>query len=262
MNVYHFPESSRSLHFLFLFFGYRWRESPMTLGSMFRIWYTHYTMQKANQHPPSSAPNDPFWTRQVQFFTAQFPAYYTTPQNVWGRFHTSEERYTEGNLELLPLKHRKGIRTYVMMQPYVREPVFTLTVGLYKSPKRYADQDSAIGKTLGNPKQQGFREVQIGNAQAWYYHEERTIMLWECFFDSRFHTHPFLTDTNMQKLWQSFERWLRNRFPQATTLATPFSDPIAHSREEYQAFLACLGYSRFTDGVFAKTLIPPSPAPN
>ena len=43
-----------------------------------------------------------------------------------------------------------------------------------------------------------------------------------CFFDGRFHKHPFATDTNMQQLWQSFERYLVQKFPQASTLATPF----------------------------------------
>jgi hypothetical protein len=29
----------------------------------------------------------------------------------------------------------------------------------------------------------GFREAQAGNAQAWYYSADKTIVLWECFFD-------------------------------------------------------------------------------
>ena len=77
------------------------------------------------------------------------------------------------------------------------------------------------------PSVQGFREAQVGNAQAWYYHTDKTIVLWECFFDSRFHRHPFATDTNMQQLWQAFEGYLVQKFPQASTLATPFNDPIA-----------------------------------
>ena len=97
-----------------------------------------------------------------------------------------------------------------------------------------------------------FREAQVGNSQAWYYPADKTIVLWECFFDSRFHTHPFPTDTNMQKLWQSFEHWLIKQFPQASTLATPFHDPIADSIEEYQEFLTSLGYSPFVQGVFGK----------
>jgi hypothetical protein len=68
----------------------------------------------------------------------------------------------------------------------------------------------------------------------------------------RFHKHPFATDTNMQQLWQSFERYLLQKFPQASTLATPFNDPIAESREEYQAFLKALGYSPIAKAAYGK----------
>ena len=86
----------------------------------------------------------------------------------------------------------------------------------------------------------------------WYYHEDKTIVLWECFFDSRFHKHPFPADTNMQNLWQSFEHYLLKQFPQATTLATPFNDPLAESIDEYQMFLKSLGYSPIAEAAFGK----------
>ena len=79
-------------------------------------------------------------------------------------------------------------------------------------------------------------------------------MLWECFFDSRFRIRPFVKDTNMRALWQNFEQWLKNKFPEAVTLATPFNDPIAENIEEYQAFLKCLNYSPLTQGVFGKQI--------
>jgi hypothetical protein len=145
-----------------------------------------------------------------------------------------------------------GNRSYVMMQPYVVEPKLTLTIGLYNKPKHYADQDSPIGETIGAPQVQGFREAQVGNAQAWYYPTDKMIVLWECFFDSRFHKHPFATDTNMQQLWQSFESYLLQKFPKAETLVTPFNDPIAESIEEYQAFLKTLGYSPLAKAAYGK----------
>jgi len=196
---------------------------------------------------------DTFWTERPPFFTAQFPTYYRKPQQVHGRFHTSEERY-EASLssEIIPLSAKKGSRTYVMMHPYVLEPKLTLTIGLYSNPKHYADQESPIGETIGTPQVEGFREVQVGSAQAWYYPMDKIIVLWECFFDGRFHKHPFATDTNMQRLWQSFERYLVQKFPQASTLATPFNDPIAESSEEYQAFLKTLGYSPIAEAAYGK----------
>jgi len=121
---------------------------------------------------------DDFWTERLPFFTAQFPAYSREPQQVHGRFHASDERYFDGSHEIIPLTQRHGHRTYVMMHPYVLEPKLTFTVGLYTKPKHYADQEAEIGKTIGQPKHEGFREAQVGNSQAWYYPADKTIVLW------------------------------------------------------------------------------------
>jgi len=137
--------------------------------------------------------NNDFWTERLPFFNAQFPAYYQKPQRVHGRFHISSERYFDGSHEIIPLTARHGQRTYIMMHPYVLEPKLTLTIGLYSNPKHYADQESPIGETIGTPQVEGFREAQVGSAQAWYYPADKTIVLWECFFDGRFHKHPFAT---------------------------------------------------------------------
>jgi hypothetical protein len=102
---------------------------------------------------------DDFWTERLPFFTAQFPTYYRKPQQLHGRFHTSEEKYEASRYEIIPISERKGKRTYVMMQPYVVEPNLTLTIGLYNKPKHYADQDSPIGETIGAPQVQGFRDI-------------------------------------------------------------------------------------------------------
>jgi hypothetical protein len=192
---------------------------------------------------------DDFWTERLPFFTAQFSSYYTKPQKVHGRFHTSEENYSLSAHEIIPISEKHGKRSYVFMQPYVYEPYFNFTVKLYDKPKHYHDQESPIGQVIRS-QQNGFQEVSIGSAQAWYYPADKTIVLWECFFHSRFYKHPFATDTNMQNLWQSFERYLVQKFPKAETLATPFNDPIAESIKEYQAFLKILGYSPIAEAAY------------
>jgi hypothetical protein len=211
-------------------------------------------LMKTKTQKHIKALEDEFWTEHIQLFTAQFPSYSTKPQKVWGRFHISGERYRASSHEIIPISEKAGKRIYVMMQPYVLEPKLTITVGLYPKPKTYTDQDEAIGQTIGQPKHDGFREAQVGNAQAWYYPEDKMIVLWECFFDSRFRRHPIPEDTNMQNLWQGFEHWLIRQFPQANTLATPFNDPIAKSIEEYQTFLKKLGYSPFAKAAFGKQI--------
>src|SRR2546421_10677808 len=91
--------------------------------------------------------DDDFWTERLPFFTAQFPTYYRKPQQVHGRFHTSDERFEVSLIkEIIPIREKRGTRTYVMMQPYVLEPKLTLTIGLYKNPTHYADHESPIGE--------------------------------------------------------------------------------------------------------------------
>jgi hypothetical protein len=184
-----------------------------------------------------------------------FRYYHSEPRKVWGKIHVSNEQYFDVHQEIVPVANpRKGNRASVMLHPYVLEPILTLTVGLYKKPKHYADQDEAIGETLGRPKQEGVRDVQVGSAQAWYYPDDKLIVLWECFLENFVRDHALLNDPNMKKLWHGFERFLMEQFPKATRIVTPFNDPIARSIEEYQAFLRSLGYEPVATAAFGKPI--------
>jgi hypothetical protein len=55
------------------------------------------------------------------------------------------------------------------------------------NPKYYADSGTVLGKISGTHIE-GFRDVKIGNAQAWYYPDDRVLVLWECFL------HDFVRD--------------------------------------------------------------------
>src|SRR6266516_423073 len=143
--------------------------------------------------------------------------------------------------------------TCFKLHPYVFEPLLTFTVGFYPKPKQYADQDEAIGETLSS-RNEGVRDVQIGNAQAWYYPQDKTIVLWECFLDRQVRDSTLTEDPNMKQLWQGFEQWLYKQFPEATRIVTPFNDPIAKTIEEYQTFLRSLDYNPVAKAAFGKTL--------
>ena len=92
------------------------------------------------------------------------------------------------------------------------------------SGQRYARTLSRHGE--GYLKKEGFRDVHIGNAQAWYYSEDSIIVLWERFLYSFLRDLPLRKDTNMMLLWTSFEQWLLNRYPEAERIATPWADPM------------------------------------
>jgi hypothetical protein len=200
---------------------------------------------------------DDFWTHDTPLFVGTFPYYRNDPRMVQARLHVSDEKFRYGKHEIVPLTMKlgdTGKRTYVMMHPYILEPELFMTVGMYPKPKHYADQDEAIGEVLST-QVKGMRQQQIGNAQAWYYPQNKLIVLWECFLDAHLRNARSLTDDMyMQKLWNSFEHWLANQFPEAIRIATPFNDPIAKSIEEYQAFLHSLGYEPVAKAAFGKPI--------
>ena len=190
---------------------------------------------------------DEFWTHRQALFTGTFRYFHNKPKPVYGRFHLSEEQYEQDRFsslsaEIVPLTHRRGTRTYVMFQPYVLVPNMTLTIGLYRKPKEYADMEPSIGKVLSSDMKDE-REEQIGSGQAWYYHEDRILVVWECFLSSFVRIEPLSKDRNMRSLWTSVEQWLVGQFPDTKQIVTPWDDP-AFATPAYQAFLRGLGYRK------------------
>jgi len=194
--------------------------------------------------------HDPFWTDHAELFKGIFRYYREKPEAVHAKFHRSEEKYHREKDEIIPLAHPKGTRTYVMMHFYTVEPNIYLTFNV--RPKVYADLGEVLGKVQSS-EVRGLREQQIGNAQAWYYPADHTIVLWECFFDRQFRDTALLKDDNMKTLWQQVEVALSGFFPDSTQIVTPFSDPL-YSIEEYQTFLRALGYQPVAQAAFGKPL--------
>src|SRR5437660_754230 len=142
---------------------------------------------------PITHEDDDYWTHDIPLFPVTIPSYRNKPRMVQGKIHLSEERYSWGYREIIPLSEKAGIRQYVNMHPYILEPELFMTVGMYPKPKHYADQDEAIGEVLATHVK-GMRQHQVGNAQAWYYPQDRVIALWECFFDSQVRNRRSLTE--------------------------------------------------------------------
>ena len=201
------------------------------------------------------AHDDDYWTHDTPLFVVNIPYYHNKPRMVQGKIHLSQERYSREYSEIIPLREKAGTRQYVNMHPYILEPEVFMNIGLYPKPKQYADQDETIGEVLST-QVKGMRQHQVGNSQAWYYPQDKVIVIWECFFDSQVRNVKSLTeDVYMPKLWRTFEQWLYKRFPEATRIVTPFNDPIAKSIEEYQTFLRSLGYSPIAQAAFGKKII-------
>ena len=197
---------------------------------------------------------DPFWTYDTLLFEGTFRYYRDKKQPVRGKLHISEEQYDFNSfghsLERSYLKNPKDARIYLFMRPYVQQPNIVLSMAV--QPKHYADAGTIFGKTTG-ARVKGFRHDEIGNAQAWYYPQDKILVLWEYYLDDFTRDVPLLKDTNMTHLWTSFERWLLDRYPEAKKIITPYADPIWNVKE-YQAFLRTQGYKKDHPGTFAKLL--------
>lgn len=197
---------------------------------------------------------DSYWTHDTFLFHGTFQYYRQESRPVRGKLHVSEESYdATSSLEREYLTLTRGRRSYVHLQPYVIEPELVIGVALSpKTAKQYADTPESIGTTTGT-RVTGYRDRQIGNAQAWYYPEDRLLVLWECLLDEFVRDVPLREDTHMSALWTGFEGWLRKRYPQAERLVTPWMDPI-WIPEEYQTFLTARGYTNDKPGLFTKLL--------
>ncbi len=132
------------------------------------------------------------------------------PGGQWGihlRLHVADEPYTEPQ-EIFPLQHQRGRRTYVQAKPYILEPDIRLTVALsprFPYPEVATRPGAEIGRVVGS-EVRTFRRRDIGHAQAWYYHQERTLVLWECFLEDRFRSGDDpAADMAHLTVWQGFE---------------------------------------------------------
>jgi len=154
------------------------------------------------------------WPYTTHLFTAPFDFFDRgrMPVDVSARYSVETAPYTrrEHDTEIVRLKHLKGMQTYYHIQSYILTPRITFTVGLYDNPKEYADQEPPIGQVIGS-QHVGYDETVIGTSQAYYYHQDRLLVLWEAYL----HTHFTFTehkkktgDPNLRLLWTNIEHFL------------------------------------------------------
>src|SRR5713101_2192711 len=114
---------------------------------------------------------DPYWQEDILVGEAQVQR---EPHAIRMRIHTGEERYSNGE-SIYKLQHSRGTQDYVMAKPYILVPDITLTIATYPQPST----EGAIGEVMGS-KWEGMKHQDIGGTQAWYYREDKVLVLWEC----------------------------------------------------------------------------------
>lgn len=196
-----------------------------------------------------TAEADPFWTVDEPITAGDFHGH---PLPIRLKAHLAEEpyRHFRGLEEIVPLASRSGTRTYVLARPYVAQPRLSITVVLFPRPRA----DGAIGRVVRSERAD-VREEIIGKAQGWYYHQDRCLVLWECFLHESYDQPDPQCNPTLHALWRGFEHFLLDRFPQAQQLVTPSWEPL-YPAEQWQAFLGLMGYHPVDHRAFAKTIAP------
>jgi hypothetical protein len=209
-------------------------------------------------HERETPNHDPFWTDDQQLPTELRlrEQRYRVRMSV----HRAEEAYSRGHgqSEILPVATEPGARDYFLIHPYILLPDIILTVGLYDPARR--DAGEAIGEVVGSERH-GMRHQQIGDAQAWYYRPDQTLIFWELNVFNLFLSASDQTeDPFYAALWRDLEGYLLAQVPDVQRLATPSWEPGV-DQAQWQAFLQNLGYQPAAPRAFVKPLAPRSPSP-
>jgi hypothetical protein len=121
---------------------------------------------------------DSFWTRDTLLFNGTFHYHRDKKLPVRGKIHISEGQYDFHNfghsLERSYLKNPKGRRTYHLLHPYVLQPNIVMSFVVH--PKHYTDAGTILGKTISS-RVESLRHEDIGNARAWYYPQDKILVL-------------------------------------------------------------------------------------
>ena len=196
--------------------------------------------------------HDRYWNHDTELGEGRF---YRSRFTLRLKLHEARERYSRaGDPEIVPLTTTQGERTYFLAKLYLLIPDIRLTVSLY--PYSTPADRGAVGE-VSRSDWEGMKHEEVGSAQAWYYPPpDATLILWEALLLDRHRQADPTQDGNLATLWTGLERYLLACLPSVRLIATPYDDP-AYEREQYQQFLAQMGYSPLTQAAWGKRLDTP-----
>ncbi len=160
---------------------------------------------------------DSLWPNRTIIGETDVPTIHTDRCLSRLKFDRSDEEYRHREELLFPLTSRSGQRIYFGAKPYILIPNITLTF-VHTPPK--ADSD-AIGRVVDSDVTQ-LQELEIGNAQAWYYPAEKSLVLWECYLQHPYRQKDILTDALAATVWQGFEKVLLTQLPDTERIYTTY----------------------------------------
>lgn len=137
---------------------------------------------------------------------------------IYVRARLTEEafqRHTAAR-EFVPLTVAQGQRTAVLATFYTPEP------GLMPA---------------------GQRRPRLGEGEAYFYHEDNILLLWQCNLLARYRAADPAADRNLHALWDGFEAWLCRQFSQARQIMIPAWNR-AYDQALWREFVRRRGFTR------------------
>lgn len=192
---------------------------------------------------------DDYWQRSEHIARLPLPPA-DIENDVFFLWHQSRERYDRHHREIGIQLTRAGERDYVHVKACFYVPRIILTVGL--TPPINTELGEEIGQVL-DAQQEGHDRHFIAGLQAWYYGDEKTLMLWEVDLFPSFCEADPTQDFLLATLWQSFEQGLLHRFEDCKAIVTPGWEP-KYDNEQYRAFLVHRGYTPRVENTFHKII--------
>ncbi len=188
---------------------------------------------------------DTLWPYRTIIGEADAPTMYTDRCIIRLKYDRSEEEYRFREELLFPLLSRSGQRIYFGAKPYILIPNITLT---FVSTPPQADSNT-IGRVVDSDVTQ-LQELELGNAQAWYYPTEKAVVLWECYLHQPYRQQDLLSDSLVATVWQGFEKILRRQFPDTERIYSTYED--IYQRPVWEQFLTTQGYRKVENVTFVK----------
>jgi hypothetical protein len=185
---------------------------------------------------------DPYWTHNLILGEGDVERH---KSSIRLHLHQSEETYEDSIEHLFPISARWGDRIYFHAKPYILIPKMTLTIGLTQP---QADRGE-IGRVIGSDVKH-LQEIEIGNAQAWYYPTDRALVIWECYLFEPYLQEDPRKDSLLSTVWQGFENVLVKELPDTAKLCTTYE--TVYERPVFTSFLTRMHYHKVDKVAFMK----------
>lgn len=196
-----------------------------------------------------SEQEDDYWQRREEWGATEIEPGRAKP--LFAKIHDATEDYSHYSIKTelgLKLKSLRDKRFYVHIRLETPQPRIELTFlpgrNMLDLDRTEKEREEEIGVVIDS-RITGTDYRAVGSCQAWFYPEDRILVLWEVLlYESDKQNNPPVENKFLRETWQQFEKWLLTRFPQTERIATPGWEP-AYSPEEWSKFLIELGYQPF-----------------